>query len=278
MAKLKSNGYDVAVRQWHEHKSRTVVCLHGFTSSSATWEHVAQQLPDYRIIAIDLIGHGETSAPVDAFNYSMEAQVALLHDVLKQLDVQQFTLLGYSMGGRIALSYALAYSQQVEVLLLESASPGLAHEHERAARKKADDALAARIEQYGVEAFVNEWERVPLFHSQASLPLNVQQAIRNERLSQREIGLANSLRGIGTGVQPSNWHRLDELTMPVILLTGELDEKFCLLAEKMQAFLAESAHIVVPNVGHAIHVENLTQFATIVKEALELTETKNLII
>ncbi|MEE1132877.1 MAG: 2-succinyl-6-hydroxy-2,4-cyclohexadiene-1-carboxylate synthase [Caryophanon sp.] len=278
MAKLKSNGYDVAVRQWHEHQSRIVVCLHGFTSSSATWEHVAQQLPDYRIIAIDLIGHGETSAPVDAFNYRMEAQVALLHDVLKQLNVQQFTLLGYSMGGRVALSYALAYPQQVEALLLESASPGLAHEYERTARKQADDALAARIEQYGIEAFVNEWERVPLFHTQLTLSADAQQAIRNERLSQREVGLANSLRGIGTGVQPSNWHRLDELTMPVILLTGELDDKFGLLAEKMQAFLTESAHIVVPNVGHAIHVENLTQFATIVKEALQLTETKNLII
>lgn len=274
MAKLKSNGYDVAVRQWHEHQSRTVVCLHGFTSSSATWEHVAQQLPNYRVIAIDLIGHGDTSAPMDVLSYRMEAQVSLLHDVLKQLNVQQFTLLGYSMGGRVALSYALTYPQQIEALLLESASPGLAHEQERAMRKRADDALAARIEQGGIEAFVNEWERIPLFHSQASLPADAQQAIRNERLRQSERGLANSLRGIGTGVQPSNWHRLDELTMPVILITGELDEKFCLLAEKMQVFLAESAHIVVPNVGHAIHVENLAQFATIVKEALELTATK----
>lgn len=271
MAKLNVNGYDVFVRQWHEQQEKIIVCLHGFTSTSATWEAFANEMPQYRIVAIDLIGHGETSAPAQASHYSMPIQVALLDDVLQTLNIEQFYLLGYSMGGRIALSYALTHEERVRALLLESASPGLAYEHERAARKEADDALAARIERDGVEAFVNDWERIPLFYSQTNLSPDVQRSIRAERLAQRAVGLANSLRGIGTGVQPSNWHRLEELSIPVILMTGELDEKFCLLAQKMQAFLEQSAHMTIPDVGHAIHVENLAQFATIVKEAIELT-------
>ncbi|MBS7345782.1 MAG: 2-succinyl-6-hydroxy-2,4-cyclohexadiene-1-carboxylate synthase [Caryophanon sp.] len=271
MATLNVNGYDVFVRQWHEQQTKTIVCLHGFTSTSATWETLAHALPEYRVVAIDLIGHGASAAPEQGSHYKMETQVALLEDVFEALQLETFTLLGYSMGGRVALSYALTYPSRIEQLLLESASPGLAREHERALRKQADDALALRIEREGIEAFVNYWERIPLFYSQTTLPAEVQQAIRTERLAQREIGLANSLRGMGTGVQPSNWHRLEELEMPVILITGELDEKFCLLAQKMQAFLEQSAHLTIPDVGHAIHVENPAQFATIVKEALALT-------
>jgi len=157
----------------------------------------------------------------------------------------------------------------VEMLLLESSSPGLKGEKDRQQRREADEALASRIEREGLDAFVEYWESIPLFETQKALTADKQQAIRRERLSQNPSGLANSLRGIGTGKQPSNWGTLSALRVPVILVTGELDHKFCNIAEEMKNRLPTAKVITVKQVGHAIHVEKPEQFATIITEHLK---------
>ncbi|RHW33277.1 2-succinyl-6-hydroxy-2,4-cyclohexadiene-1-carboxylate synthase [Lysinibacillus yapensis] len=263
---IQARSIRVNVRIWNDEMEQTIVMLHGFTGSVATWEKVAFYLPDKRIVAIDLVGHGKTESPENTANYTMEEQVLILEELFQQLNLNQFILLGYSMGGRVALSYTAAFPKRVQQLVLESASPGLKTEDERIARRKADAELANRIEQHGVEAFVNQWENIPLFATQKNLPLETQQAIRTERLSQIPTGLANSLRGMGTGSQKSLWPSLKELIVPVTLITGELDEKFCKIAVEMQALLPIAQYFLVKNVGHAIHVENPLEFATIVKE------------
>ncbi|MEK4700851.1 2-succinyl-6-hydroxy-2,4-cyclohexadiene-1-carboxylate synthase [Solibacillus sp. FSL R7-0668] len=269
MARYAVNGLDVFVEEVNPQGTKTLVLLHGFTGSTKTWQHVVQALPTtVRCIMVDLIGHGETSAPEDIEAYAMDFQVDLLHGLFQQLHAQKFTLLGYSMGGRVALSYAVKHPQNLEHLLLESASPGLQHVQERAARKQADDQLAEKILHNGIESFVEKWENIPLFASQKRLNEAVQQEIRNERLSQREIGLANSLRGMGTGVMPNLWDDLAKLPIAVTLLTGELDQKFVALNEKMQNLLIHAQHLIIPAVGHAIHVENPLKFATIVEEMI----------
>lgn len=269
MLTLNVRGLEVNVRIWNSNAIETVVLLHGFTGSVWTWEKVVSEIPStVRVVAIDLIGHGKTAAPIEVNRYSMEQQVADLEEVFSQLQFTTFTLIGYSMGGRVALSYAVAYPHRIQRLILESASPGLKTEEERATRRIADSQLAQSIEANGIESFVEKWENIPLFQSQKQLPLKSQQAIREERLLQCETGLANSLRGMGTGSQPSLWPSLNKLTFPVILMTGSLDEKFCQIAEDMKTQLIDAKHVVIDGVGHAIHVENPTQFATIVKEAL----------
>lgn len=269
MARFVVNGVEVHVELWNEEASQTLVLLHGFTGSTKTWENVIAQLPnDIRIIAVDLIGHGQSAAPETVGPYVMDAQIELLEALFDQLQLQQFDLLGYSMGGRVALSYVVRYSDRVQRLLLESASPGLALKEEREARKLADDALAEKILQNGIASFVEKWENIPLFATQKKLPLNVQQEIREERLMQREIGLANSLRGMGTGIMPALWDKLTNVNLPVTLITGALDEKFVKLNEQMLTCFSKAKHLTIPAVGHAIHVENPTKFATIVKETI----------
>lgn len=163
MARYAVNGLDVFVEEVNPQGTKTLVLLHGFTSTK-TWQHVVQALPTtVRCIMVDLIGHGETSAPEDIEAYAMDFQVDLLHGLFQQLHAQKFTLLGYSMGGRVALSYAVKHPQNLEHLLLESASPGLQHVQERAARKQADDQLAEKILHNGIESFVEKWENIPLF-------------------------------------------------------------------------------------------------------------------
>ena len=268
MATIEVNDRFVNVEQWHREASKTLVLLHGFTGTARSWGKLAKMLPDVHVIALDMVGHGASDIPQDASLYEMDIQLQLVHETLQQLGVKQFSLLGYSMGGRIALSYAERYPQHIDKLLLESASPGLMDEVQRMERRRADNELANLIGQQGIEAFVDKWENIPLFATQKLLPENIQQQIREERLHQSALGLANSLRGIGTGMMPSVWHKLNDLQMPVYLLVGELDEKFVNIAKQMKKSLQNAQITQFPGCGHAIHVENLAHFATIVKESI----------
>ena len=277
MATIKARGINVHVETWHNEQVETIVMLHGFTGSTKTWEQVASVLPQYRIIAIDCIGHGQTESPNDCTVYQMDDQLAVLEEVFEVLQLTSFTLIGYSMGGRIALSYAIKYPGRVQMLILESTSPGLRTEQERNVRKEADDALANKIQLHGVTSFVDTWENIPLFASQKRLPQHVQQVIREERLQQNEQGLANSLRGMGTGEMPPMWDQLHTLSMPVTLITGALDTKFVDIAREMTAFIQKVRHLVINDVGHAIHVENPAEFATIVKETISLNPNRGTI-
>jgi pimeloyl-ACP methyl ester carboxylesterase len=106
-----------------------------------------------------------------------------------------------------------------------------------------------------METFVNEWEQMPLFSTQSTLPRDVLVSQRRTRLNQRPMGLANSLRGMGTGAQPPLWHRLNELSMPVQLMTGALDHKFDAIADQMTQTIPHARRIRVPDAGHTIYLE-----------------------
>ena len=264
------NGIDYYVRRSNNHTLPVIVLLHGFTGSTGTWSEVIDLLNDnYHTVAIDLIGHGKTTAPLDPNRYSMEEQIADLEALFNELNIRKFTLLGYSMGGRIALSYTINFPERVTSLILESSTPGLKTEVERIERMNKDKLLAQKISREGIRSFVEFWENIPLFHSQKKLSAERQQEIRDERLSQNEVGLANSLLGIGTGSQPSNWDRLKEINVPVLLITGEIDKKFVNIAQEMKKVLRYSNHCVVKDAGHAIHVEKPTLFATMIEEHVQ---------
>ncbi|MEI4769186.1 2-succinyl-6-hydroxy-2,4-cyclohexadiene-1-carboxylate synthase [Psychrobacillus sp. FJAT-51614] len=255
------------IKRYNAGAKEKVVFLHGFTGSSDTWEEVITYLPtSMDILTVDLIGHGQTSKPNDFGRYYVEEQIEDLHTIFNQLDWTHFTLVGYSMGGRLALAYTAKYP--VDKLILESSSPGLESEEERIKRRHSDKMLAASILKDGISAFIEYWESIPLFHSQKSLPLEKQGLIRKERLAGSEIGLSNSLRGFSTGVQPSYWNKLKDMKTSTVLLTGELDLKFYNTAKKMQKLLPNCTHKQVNNVGHAIHVEKPELFATIVEDII----------
>lgn len=245
---------------------QTVVLLHGFTGSAANWSGQAPRLakPGRRLIALDLLGHGQAGAPAEPARYSIEHSQADILATLRALGVQphEAILLGYSMGGRIALY--TAFSGFFRALILESASPGLATEAEREQRQKSDNELAERIEREGVEAFIDYWEKLPLFASQNRLPPATRAALRGQRLKNSACGLANSLRGVGTGAQPALHERLPGLPLPTLLLAGELDAKFCQIAHQMARLLPTAELHIVPGAGHTIHLEQPALFAEFV--------------
>jgi 2-succinyl-6-hydroxy-2,4-cyclohexadiene-1-carboxylate synthase len=251
-------------------RGEPLILLHGFTGSAASWEPF---IPDwsrrYRIVAVDIIGHGSSDAPPDVSRYSMEHAVDDLAALMDALDMDAAAVLGYSMGGRLALSLAALKPEKVRALILESSSPGLSAAEERLERARQDEALAGRIEREGLEWFVAYWENLPLFQSVKRLPQEIQERIRRQRLNNRALGLANSLRGMGAGAQPSWWEHLPLLPMPVQLIAGEWDGKYMAIARRMQEMIPRCRFTPVAQAGHMVHVEQAQIFDKIVMEFLE---------
>lgn len=248
-----------------------LILLHGFTGDTTTWSPFYEALGSgSKCYAVDIIGHGKSDSPAETDRYRMMSVADDLFLLMEKLGIAKADILGYSMGGRLALSLAQKYPAKVRKLVLESSSPGLM-EDERKERIQHDEKLAAFIEERGIKDFVDHWENIPLFNSQASLPKASRERIRAQRLKNSQQGLANSLRGMGTGMQPSWWEDLEKLELETLLLTGSLDEKFCLIAQKMSERLPKCRWQTVEGCGHAIHVEDPEKFVTIVKGFLSNT-------
>jgi len=247
-----------------------LVLLHGFTGSAAGWApHLAAFAARRRVIAADLLGHGRSDAPPDPRRYGIEQGAADLLAVLDHLGIGQASILGYSMGGRLALFLTAAAPGRVHRLVLVSASPGLREAAARRARAEQDANLAETIERDGVAAFADRWERQPIFATQARLPASARAGLRAQRLQHTARGLANSLRGMGQGVQPPLYDHLPGLRVPTLLLVGELDPAYCALGREMRRLHPEARLTVVPGAGHAVHLEQPEAFRRHVLEFLD---------
>jgi 2-succinyl-6-hydroxy-2,4-cyclohexadiene-1-carboxylate synthase len=225
----------------------TLVLLHGFTNTGASWDGVVAAVGQrYRPLAPDIRGHGAASAvvPVD---------LASVIDDVAALTSGSFTLAGYSMGGRLALHAVFALAPRVDRLVLIGSSPGLAAPDERAARVAADEHLADEIETETIAAFASRWAQTPVLADQ---PVRVREAVDADRRRNTPLGLARALRGLGTGALPSLWDRLPSLQAPVELIVGERDRKFRATAERMAAALPAARLHVVAGAGHAVHAED----------------------
>jgi 2-succinyl-6-hydroxy-2,4-cyclohexadiene-1-carboxylate synthase len=240
---------------------RPLVLLHGLTGRAATWrEHFPELSHHFRVIAFDELGHGLSSIPADPARYRIEEAAADLIAVLQHANALPAAILGYSMGGRLALYTALTYPHAFSALVLEGASPGIRDDIARAVRESKDGKLADGILAHGVQAFVDEWEQLPMFATQHAMPPERQALQREIRLANDRIGLANSLRGMGVGAQPSLWERLGELTIPVLLITGSADAKFNAIAEEMVKLLPNARHQVIGGASHTVHLERPHHF------------------
>ncbi|WP_369902071.1 2-succinyl-6-hydroxy-2,4-cyclohexadiene-1-carboxylate synthase [Bacillus manliponensis] len=247
-----------------------LLLLHGFTGSIETWRpFVSSWSKSFQVITVDIIGHGKTESPEDMEHYEIETVASHIIALLDHLQIEETHVLGYSMGGRLALTMACIHSNRITSLTLENCTAGLQSEDERKERREKDEELARKIEEHGIQSFVEKWESIPLFASQKRLPEKQQNRIREERLRNNSLGLANSLRGMGTGAQPSWWEELKKLTIPVLLLNGEWDEKFFHILKKMENEFQNAEFVKIDGAGHAIHVEQPEKFDTIVRGFLQ---------
>lgn len=229
-----------------------IVLVHGFTQNRRCWSPFDALLSArHPLRLLDAPGHGD-SGHGDA---DLPTAAALL-----AASGGPGTWLGYSMGGRMALRVALDHPALVARLVLIGASPGLADGAERAARRDADERLAERLLADGLAAFLDTWLALPLFAG-----LDAATAHRAERLRNDPAGLAASLRAAGTGAQEPLWSRLDELTMPVLLLAGADDERYLAIAHDMAARIGDHATVAaIGGAGHTAHLEQPARTAATV--------------
>ncbi|GAB1542193.1 2-succinyl-6-hydroxy-2,4-cyclohexadiene-1-carboxy late synthase [Scytonema sp. NUACC21] len=233
-------------------------------------EAIALLSNEFSCLIIDLPGHGKTQVLGSPECYTMANTAQAIIHLLDELKISQCFLVGYSMGGRLALYLTLHFPHYFPKVVLESASPGLATEAEQVERVKRDEQIARKLERSvardDFETFLSNWYKQAIFGSIKNHPQF--RLLIESRLQNNPIELVKSLRLMGTGCQPSLWEKLKENTNPLLLLAGEYDEKFININKEMAKVCKLCQLEVINNAGHNIHFENTLPFVKSIKQFL----------
>jgi len=233
----------------------SIVFVHGFTQTRTSWRPCAERLAArHRCYLVDAPHHGEArSLDVD---YADAARA--VGDSSREC-----VLVGYSMGGRLALSAAVAPSTTLRALVLVSTTAGIEDDTERAARRADDDALAHHIESIGTDLFISEWLSQPLFAGSRR-----NEAELTSRRTNSAESLARSLRQCGAGEQAPVWNDLHKVVVPTLIVAGARDSKYVGLARRLHDSIAGSELSIIDDAGHAVHLDQPDRFADALEDFL----------
>lgn len=255
--------------KWHCHEKGAsdgipVLFLHGFMAGGYVWLSTMEKIGDIaKCLAPDLPGHGQTVADLNQLDFDS------LADAVVQLAGEKFdrpaVLVGYSLGGRIALHTALKYPEQFAALVLESATAGIESEEERQERLAQDSRQADALRQKGMKDFLKSWYQQPLFTSLK--PEMIERIITRKSENNPQL-LAEVMMRLSPGRQQSLWSDLPKWRKPSLLIAGELDQKYCGAAVRMSMLLRRSWLGIVSGAGHIVHLENNVDFTAVLKNFL----------
>ncbi len=236
----------------------TLVLLHGFSGTSRAWDGVVRAIDRERYIplALDLPGHGSEAAARRPITFP-----GAVASVLERAP-HRFALCGYSLGGRVALHVALAAPQRVQRLVLVSCSAGIEDASERESRRRADEALASRLEHGPFEEWIEQWRAQPVF---AGEPPEVRALAGADQARNDPHALAAALRGLGAGVMEPVWGRLAELMMPVSVIVGDRDARYLAVGERIAAAVPGAALRTLQG-GHGLVLERPGELARAICE------------
>lgn len=262
---LPPDAYTMQAHRWGSAAapdSDVALCLHGFTGDGLDFDVLFSGVREWPETiewwSLDLMGHGGTSAPSELDAYTCEFAIRHLDVVIHTLTGQgrrRLILIGYSMGGRLALQWAARHPKKLHRLVLISASPGIEEVSARTARELHDETLCARILTQGVADFLDFWQDQPLLRSQRSIAARHYAQMLDRRLSLSAQGLVGSLRGFGAGAMPPVWSGLDTLDVPTLFVSGALDHKYREVGDRVASQMPACVHHCIPEVGHAPHLE-----------------------
>jgi 2-succinyl-6-hydroxy-2,4-cyclohexadiene-1-carboxylate synthase len=248
-----------------------LLLLHGFMGSGEDWDAVIINLSlDFYCLTINLPGH--RSALLADCSMEDEGKCSIPQIATEILSIlpadRPINLLGYSLGGRIALYLALHYPDRFHKVILESTSWGLPTESERQARRQSDEAIARKLRRRDLSwpAFVDHWYQQPVFAGITDHPHFP--ALRQRRLQQDPIALANSLTSVGLGTQPYLKDQLTLNQLPLLLLVGEWDQKFVDIGQQMVGSCPPAKLSIVPQCSHNVHFQQPDRWLQAVQEFL----------
>jgi len=251
-----------------------VTLLHGFTQGGRSWHEVISKMPaGWKWVLPDLRGHGDTRVRPGG-PHTMDACTADLEMLWDHLGIARTHLVGYSMGGRLALHVAASRPDRILSLLTIGAHAGL-EEDAREGRRRGDEAMAQRIENDGLEAFVNYWTSLPLFAGLERRGPSFVAQVRAERMNNRVAGLAESLRGMGAGAMRPVWDQLARVTCPCTFVAGQLDHGYAASARRLAESVPNGRVVVVQRAGHTVHQERPDAFARLLLAHLETASERS---
>lgn len=254
MAIFSHRGIHYHVSQWGDRSKPVLVLLHGFSQSSATWEPLAQELArDRFVVAPDFIGHGKSDKPLIPESYEMGAILGFLTGLMRWLWVDRVDLLGYSMGGRIALAYACTHPHHIASLMLESTGLGPKTEQQHQAMLKRDLEMIEKLSEGDIKNFMDAWENQPVFESQKKLSPAIREQLREARYDNDPLALALTVRGSGQHTMPDLSRKIELLPLPILYIAGILDRRYLKIAESLQH--SKGISCVLHNTGHNTHLE-----------------------
>lgn len=239
---------------------KPLVCFHGFSQTGHTWD--TAYIPGYQMVRIDWLGHGRSSVPEEMEPYGINAMLADVHCLLQAYVGSSYDLMGYSMGGRLALLYSMTYPEAVTSLILESSSCGIADKSERQCRREQDDKLAQTLLDHDGPWFATRWAEAPIFASQKNLLPEVQHIIWRRRAHNSMRGLANTLRMSGQGMMPFVGDNIAHLSMRTLYISGALDETYTAIGNRY--FAPHMPMVTIPCAGHTVHLEQPKAFTNTV--------------
>lgn len=237
----------------------TILFLHGFMGNRCEFQQaIATLSKQFHCVAIDLLGHGQTIAIDPSTDhdhyYTIQSSANLVIKYLDLLRVNRCFLVGYSMGGRLALYLTIHFPQYFDRVVLESTSAGLSSALARRDRLAKDRQLATKLETGDLRSFLENWYQQPIFANLRSHSHFAQ--MLEQRFNNSPAQLAKALRNLSTGMQPSLWENLSKNEIPLLLMAGALDPKFVQINQQMQQLCKYSQLKVIPSCGHNIHFEN----------------------
>lgn len=233
-----------------------IVFLHGFTGSGEDFNLISSILNCSKSILIDLPGHGKSDIPKELKYYSQDFLVELIEGVRVALKIEKFYLAGYSMGGRLAFSYAIKYSENLKGLICLSATAGIEDPKLRENRIEEDAIISDFIEVNEISDFIDFWLSRSLFTTLDRIPPEKYTELKERKLKNEPLGLSNMLKGFGTGTMKPLWSELGAIKCPVLLICGEADLKFRSINEKIAAQISNCELYKIKYCGHIVYEEN----------------------
>jgi len=247
-----------------------VLFLHGFLGNGGDWQEIVKRVSgNFFCILVDLPGHGFSNnihLLKDVWNFDSLSQ--RLDEFLNFLSLKKVYVSGYSLGGRLAMHFALRYSNKVAKLVLESSSPGIKNNGERTARLQEDLKLADKIRKSNIHDFIDQWYEQPVFNGIKQHPKYVD--LINSKIQNDNRLLAKALSAFSIGRQSFLGNKVARLKIPVLLVCGEKDIKYVEIMKSIKQQNEAFKLSVIKQCGHNVHFEKPNLFAEHLAEFLSL--------